>query len=88
MEAPVEIRFWGVRGSIATPLATEALQGKIERALRLYDQVSVRGLSLEDFLEDEGLGGYHLYGGNTACVEVSDGPAHLILDAGTGLRGL
>lgn len=28
------------------------------------------------------------YGGNTACVEVRAGAAHIVLDAGTGLRGL
>ncbi|HJK91920.1 MAG TPA: MBL fold metallo-hydrolase [Polyangiaceae bacterium LLY-WYZ-15_(1-7)] len=47
------IRFWGVRGSIATPG---------ERTLGV--------------------------GGNTSCVEVRFGDTRLILDAGTGLRGL
>jgi len=49
----VEIRFWGVRGSIAAPGAKT---------------------------------GY--FGGNTSCVEVSEGVHSLILDAGTGLRPL
>ncbi|HOW27557.1 MAG TPA: MBL fold metallo-hydrolase [Elusimicrobiota bacterium] len=47
------VKFWGVRGSIATP-----------------GQDTVQ------------------YGGNTACVEVSDGTSLLILDAGTGIRPL
>lgn len=47
------IRFWGVRGSIASP-----------------------GPSTQ------------LVGGNTSCVEVRCGDTTLILDAGTGLRGL
>ena len=47
------IRFWGVRGSIATP--GESTQRT---------------------------------GGNTPCVEISYGDDLLILDAGTGLRGL
>ena len=47
------IRFWGVRGSIASP-----------------------GPETQ------------LVGGNTSCVEVSCGDTTLILDAGTGLRGL
>ena len=47
------VRFWGVRGSIATPGAGTAR-----------------------------------YGGNTACVEVCCGDRLLILDAGTGIRGL
>lgn len=47
------IRFWGVRGSIATPGPST------QRA-----------------------------GGNTPCVEIVCGDTLLILDAGTGLRGL
>ncbi|MEM9068894.1 MAG: MBL fold metallo-hydrolase [Myxococcota bacterium] len=49
----LEIRFWGVRGSIASP--GEATTG---------------------------------VGGNTSCVEVRAGDTRIILDAGTGLRGL
>lgn len=49
----MHIRFWGVRGSIASPgPATAAV------------------------------------GGNTSCVEVMCGDTRLVLDAGTGLRGL
>lgn len=29
-----------------------------------------------------------VYGGNTSCIEVTAGDQHLILDAGTGIRGL
>jgi phosphoribosyl 1,2-cyclic phosphodiesterase len=49
----MNIRFWGVRGSIASP-------GR--------DTAEV--------------------GGNTSCVEVSCGTTRIVLDAGTGLRGL
>ncbi len=49
----MEIRFWGVRGSVA---ASGAHVARI--------------------------------GGNTSCVEVSSGGHKLILDAGTGIRGL
>ncbi len=49
----MEIRFWGVRGSIASPGADTA-----------------RG------------------GGNTSSVEVVCGGSRIVLDAGTGLRGL
>jgi len=48
-----KLRFWGVRGSIASPGAATA------------------GV-----------------GGNTSCVEIRCGDTRLILDAGTGLRGL
>lgn len=49
----MKIRFWGVRGSIATPGPATAEVG-----------------------------------GNTSCVEVQCGETRLVLDAGTGLRGL
>lgn len=49
----MDVRFWGVRGSIASPGAETARVG-----------------------------------GNTSCVEVRCGAQRLILDAGTGLRGL
>ena len=50
---PFTIRFWGTRGSIATPGPAT-----------------------------------NKYGGNTACTEVRCGEQLLILDAGTGIRGL
>jgi phosphoribosyl 1,2-cyclic phosphodiesterase len=49
----VKVKFWGVRGSIACPIAD-----------------------------------YMIYGGNTSCIEVSDGENRIILDAGTGIRAL
>ncbi|HLT30764.1 MAG TPA: MBL fold metallo-hydrolase [Myxococcaceae bacterium] len=49
----MEIRFWGVRGSVATSGPEMAR-----------------------------------IGGNTSCVEVTSQGHRLILDAGTGLRGL
>ena len=49
----MKIRFWGVRGSIASPGPDTAAVG-----------------------------------GNTSCVEVVCGKTRIVLDAGTGLRGL
>lgn len=49
----MKVKFWGTRGSIATP-----------------GQDTVK------------------YGGNTSCVEVSDGKTLVIFDAGTGIRPL
>lgn len=52
-EVAMQLKFWGVRGSVPTPGPT-TLQ----------------------------------YGGNTSCVEVRAAGKIIILDAGTGLRGL
>ncbi|CAO3415609.1 MBL fold metallo-hydrolase [Azospirillum doebereinerae] len=51
--APFTVRFWGVRGSIASP-----------------GPDTVR------------------YGGNTACIELRCGDAHIVFDCGTGIRAL
>jgi phosphoribosyl 1,2-cyclic phosphodiesterase/DNA-binding response OmpR family regulator len=54
LETPMQVRFWGTRGSIATP-----------------GPETVR------------------YGGNTSCVSVrTRSGTQLVIDAGTGLRGL
>ncbi len=31
----MNIRFWGVRGSLATPLTNKALEAKVEAAMKL-----------------------------------------------------
>ena len=48
-----DVKFWGVRGSIACPSASHVG-----------------------------------FGGNTSCIEVVAGDQHIVLDAGTGIRGL
>lgn len=52
-QAEFSLRFWGVRGSVATP-----------------GPDTVR------------------YGGNTSCVEIHCGTRRIVIDAGTGIRGL
>lgn len=83
----MQIRMWGVRGSLATPLSTPLLREKAEALLAeatpadLADAVSIKA-----YLDKSPHA--WTYGGNTSCVEVGLGDATLVLDAGTGLRGL
>lgn len=49
----LQVKLWGVRGSIACPSANHIV-----------------------------------YGGNTSCIQVTANNQHIILDAGTGIRGL
>lgn len=53
LQGPVRLKFWGVRGSIATPGPQTVF-----------------------------------YGGNTSCIEVRADGEIIVLDAGTGIRGL
>lgn len=88
----MNIRFWGVRGSLPTPLTPGQLKSKVSSIIQRMGPADVatpeareRFLArLPDYLFDP-------VGGNTPCVEiVSDaaGGERIVLDAGTGIREL
>lgn len=85
----MNIRFWGVRGSLATPLTNAALEAKIGTALKLGIKA---GLSKEnqvpDFIRNLPWHIRQTAGGDTTCVEIEAGDKLLIMDAGTGIRQL
>ncbi len=91
------ITYWGVTGTLATPLRPAAVTDKLVGALTHlieHDRLSdLRpGPDLEANLRRriEELP-FHLrssYGGNTTCVEVQTPDALLILDCGSGFREL
>jgi len=89
------VKFWGVRGSIPSPLTTEQIRAKEEALIKKILQDGV----IDSFRENPGkieaylcnlpqsLGG--TYGGNTTCIEVKVKNSPLIaIDAGTGARAL
>jgi len=84
-------RFWGVRGSIPSPMTSEEITSKVERAVR-----RVLGKTLD---QDGGVKQYvgelpryikGTYGGNTPCIELqhAEAKAPIVFDAGTGIRRL
>jgi phosphoribosyl 1,2-cyclic phosphodiesterase len=84
------VRFWGVRGSIPTPLNNEDIERKIVVALRgaagldLADEQAVKAYVAGLPLHVRGS-----WGGNTTCVEFRNNAGDvLIIDAGSGLRKL
>ena len=86
----MKIHFWGVRGSIPTPLTPNQIQAKISAAIQL---VQPKDLETEDarekFIASLPRWIYGTVGGNTACVELtSEKGTKLIFDAGTGIRVL
>jgi len=85
----VKIHFWGVRGSLPTPITPEQIQSKIMAVIqRIQPADLANGESRARFaanLPDWIMG---TAGGNTPCVEIQDGDTEIILDAGTGLRVL
>jgi phosphoribosyl 1,2-cyclic phosphodiesterase len=85
----MKLKFWGVRGSINTPLDPAKYEEKIRRILELAvnsglsstDDVQSFISKLPDDLKTT-------CGGNTSCVTVSDEKNLIVLDAGTGIRKL
>ncbi|MFP4266853.1 MAG: MBL fold metallo-hydrolase [Spirochaetaceae bacterium] len=81
------VRFWGVRGSIPTPLSPEEVRRKISAVVERVTPSDIK--TQED--RERFLAGLPPYlfgtaGGNTTCVEVRLSDDTLILfDAGTGI---
>ncbi len=85
----MEIRLWGVRGSLPSPHPPALLDQRfLEIALAIYDARLPSREAVPEFIQSLGhhrLGGY---GGNTPCVEVRQGATSVIIDGGSGIRAL
>lgn len=97
-DATMIIKYWGVRGSIPSPLTPEQVQ---EKLCALVKKLTLDGGTEKLFGRDadpEKILNYvqalppsisGTYGGDTSCVEVQARNSPLILfDAGTGIRNL
>jgi phosphoribosyl 1,2-cyclic phosphodiesterase len=86
----MKVKFWGVRGSIPSPLSPEQVRSKIASVLqraRPADLESPRAREL--FLSSLPPYLFGTVGGNTTCLEIRAGDGSLIvIDAGSGLREL
>ncbi len=84
------VRFWGVRGSIPTPLRPDQIRSKITAAVqRIRPDDLVSAEARERFLAGLPEWLFGTAGGNTACVEyrANDGRV-IVIDAGSGIREL
>ncbi len=84
------VKFWGVRGSIPSPLSPRQLQNRIAAIIQ---RIQPHDLKSEDTREAfmAKLPSYLLetIGGNTTCVEVATKSGkEIIIDAGSGIREL
>ena len=86
----MRIHFWGVRGSLPTPLTPNQIQAKISAAIQLAQPKNLESEDArERFIASLPRWIYGTVGGNTACVELtSEKGTRLIFDAGTGIRVL
>jgi len=83
----MQVRLWGVRGSIASPMTSAGLRDKAKALLLEARPEDLASPAAVDAYLDRSEHAW-TYGGNTSCVEVSFGDAVFVLDAGTGIRAL
>ena len=86
----MKVKFWGVRGSIPSPLAPDQVRSKIASVLqRVRPENLADAASRERFLATLPAYLFGTVGGNTTCLEVrlSDGSL-IVIDGGSGLREL
>ena len=83
------VKFWGVRGSLPSPLVSDKVAGKF---FEIFEKLCPSDLESPDskkrFLKELPSRLYGTVGGNTACVSVQLKDSHevLVLDAGSGIR--
>jgi len=83
----MRVKFWGVRGSVASPLVAKQVEDKIFEALKGFWGVSHEA-GYDEFFKELPFWKRGTYGGNTSCVEVDCGGKRIVLDMGTGVRML
>lgn len=84
----MNIQFWGVRGSIPTPISSQQIHTKLFAALqRIKPEDIASDAAKEKFISSLPWWITGTTGGNTPCVEVNlkDG-TKLVFDAGSGMR--
>lgn len=84
----MNIVFWGVRGSVPTPLTPDDIRRKISTAIARAHPDDLRdSASRERFLASLPPWLFGCTGSNTSCVEIRvDGVPSIVLDAGSGIR--
>lgn len=83
----MKIKFWGVRGSLPSPHTPEVLEARLRHVIERFKSSGTNSTANEflSTLPQSTRGGF---GGNTACVEIIGPEESLIIDAGSGIRGV
>jgi phosphoribosyl 1,2-cyclic phosphodiesterase len=86
----MKIRFWGTRGSIPVSLTTQDIRQKLLATLRAANgRTFADEAEMARFIAGLGFEVSGTFGGNTSCVQlIPEGPEHVILDLGSGVRAL
>ena len=82
------LKFWGVRGSLPTPLSPMQIRSKIAAVIQRITANDIKSVDAKErFLDSLPEWLTSTVGGNTACVQIRNSAGtDFILDAGTGIR--
>lgn len=84
----MDVRFWGVRGSIPAPLSDQDIRHKLRLIIAPDERRSPERAAQPSYMRRSPVPRGATYGGNTSCVELRQDGSVLSLDAGSGLRPL
>ncbi|MBL8018620.1 MAG: MBL fold metallo-hydrolase [Leptospirales bacterium] len=86
----MKVKFWGVRGSIGSPVKGHSIREKVRRILQYASPADILDDdAIERFVKALPFSLLQTYGGNTTCLEIRSAQNDLIIvDAGTGIREL
>lgn len=83
----MRLKFWGARGSLPAPTYPEAIEGRIRSLFRDFFAKGYRLESdVDSFLASMPRHRTMGYGGNTICIELSQGDDRILIDGGSGIR--
>ncbi|MRR15865.1 MAG: MBL fold metallo-hydrolase [Deltaproteobacteria bacterium] len=86
----MKVHFWGTRGSLPTSVTTRSIASKIFKAIQASRTCELKtDEAIKAFIREAlPFSVRESYGGNTACVAISNEQEYIVCDAGTGLRDL
>ena len=85
----IVVKYYGVRGSIPTPLKPVEIESKCKSIIaEIIKKDKFRGQKLKEIFNALPIHLKSTYGGNTPCILVKAAGHTIILDAGSGIRDL
>ncbi|MBY0554623.1 MBL fold metallo-hydrolase [bacterium] len=83
----MNVKFWGVRGSIPHSLDTQNWVLHIEKIMAdFFKSGYSKSEQIQQFIKSKSLAEIGGFGTATTCVEVSDGDNSILIDGGSGIK--
>ncbi len=85
----MQIKLWGVRGSLPSPLSNDEYKSKMQRILKIAAEQKIQPDDILPFMDSLSDELKFIFGGDTTCATVQSASGKTyIIDCGTGIRRL